>query len=99
MPNLYLILYPTKHLHRLAVLIAIALLMTVVVHAQENFSGKPVWNVEIRKELPEHDPPFYRTYINAGTNKFAFLLPLGYFVQNQAEYGVLKLGNSGGSTH
>ena len=87
-------MFQINRLHALLVVLAGLALVTPRARAQTESSSKPAWEVEVRKELPEHDPPFYRAYVVAGTNKFAMLLPLGYFFQGKDE-GLLRLATAG----
>jgi hypothetical protein len=86
-------------MRHLAIAIALCSLGALTNPAQaQNSGGTPsplkVW---LRREAAPFVEPRYTAMINAGKNKFAFLVPDGFYLRGDPGSGTLTLANAGGN--
>jgi len=72
--------------------------LTAPALAQDSATAPTPLQVWLRREAAEFAEPRYTAMITAGKDKFAFLVPIGYYLRGDPTSGTLTLANAGGNS-
>ena len=72
--------------------------LTAPAQTQDNATAPMPLQVWLRREAAEFVEPRYTAMITAGKDKFAFLVPLEFYLRGDPSSGTLTLANAGGNS-